>query len=83
MPATTVSIADTWTLIAGVTTKDTLVTNSSTPIRICVGSTSGVSFDQGTPVSAGEKVIFPSGISVYGIAASGVTGRVWVTDFGV
>lgn len=81
MPAGRITVADSWTLIK-TTTKDTLVTNGGYPIRFCVGSTAGVTLDDAPPMSVGQPIIFPAGVSVYGIVASG-TAPVWWTDFAV
>lgn len=81
MPADKVTVTHEWTLIK-TTTKDTMITNGTTPFKMCVGSTSGVTYDKGSPVGYGEKIIIPSGVSVYGItSAEGVTADVWWTDF--
>jgi len=81
MPAGDVTVTTSWTLIK-TTTKDTLIANGSVPIRFCVGSNSGVTLGMAPPMDKGEKIIFPAGVSVYGIVSSG-TAPVWWTDFAV
>ncbi len=79
MPAGAVSVTTTWTLIK-TTTKDTLVRVGSKPITICVGDTTGVTVGTGVPCDANQSLVIPSGVSVYGIVASG-DAPVWWTDF--
>jgi len=84
MPATKIAITDSWTaILSGSETVDQLVTCGSKPLRICVGSTSGVDYDEGTPIGSGEKIVFPEGCAVSGRTFTGETAVVWVTDFGV
>lgn len=83
MPANKVTVTHEWTLIK-TTTKDTLITNGNAPFRMCVGSTTGVTHDIATPVDPYEKIIIPSGVSVYGITgADGTKANVYWTDFAV
>ncbi len=81
MPASKVTIANAWTLVK-TTTKDTLVTNGTMPVAICVGDTTGVTFDTGVPVDQGQMIVFPGGVSVYAIAPAGRKAQMWWTDFG-
>lgn len=81
MPAAKVTISGTGWVLVATTTKDTLVTNDDLPKKLCIGATAGVTYDMGTPFDRNEKIIVPSGVSVYAMTPEGRTAYVWWTDF--
>ena len=54
----------------GTTTVDTLFTVEGGKARIITGVTTGVNFDDGNLMSAGESIIFSAGVSVSAVTIS-------------
>lgn len=80
MPASNVIVTDEWTIVK-TTTKDTLIACGAFPVVICVGDTTGVTYEMGLPMDRGQNIIFPAGVSVYAMAAVGRRAPMWWTDF--
>ena len=75
-----IPVTDEWTEITdGTETFDTLV-RIGDGVRIALGSTSGRTFANATPMTRGQLVNVPAGVAMSGICQDGKSSTAWKED---